>query len=826
MLLPLAIAVGGGAFALHRMALRFDDASGQALTEVVPISDVRVQLGPASSSRYEVMVGLENRAEFRRHAGVITRRLSQLVAGAEIAESRGDLEEARAAWVTYVATFDRVLDAHRPTSAKLSSELSSELSTRLAVVDRHLAAAQTDAVRAVRRETAAARRLAREVAWSYAALALAAVVGGFAIALALARLVLRPIWRLRAGVQRISDGDLTSPIALVRRDEFGDLSDSIDAMARDLRTAHGELEYRALHDELTGLPNRTLLLDRIDQLNRRLGQRHGTGALLLVDLDDFKVVNDTMGHPAGDSLLVLIAQRLQIELRDIDTAARIGGDEFALLLENLEDDAEAIAVADRVRRAIAESCEIEGSEVRAQASIGIVTMHDGDVTSADLLRNADLAMYAAKRAGKRRCEVFQREMHSNAIERASMERDLRNAVRRDELVLHYQPVIDLNSGRVTGFEALVRWNHPELGMMPPVKFIPLAEETGIIVPLGRWVLRRACSQLRDWQRIDPDRYGALTVAVNLSACQLEREGVVSDVQYALEQTGLDPTSLVLELTESMIASGEDLLDRLNALKALGVRLAVDDFGTGYSSLAYLRQFPIDVLKIDRSFVANITTRQADATLAKTIIELGRMLELTTVAEGIEDAEQLDLLRTLGCRMGQGYLIARPLPADEFEAFIAARPVVPLEPAGGPAPARDESPAPAASDPPSRALLDHTADAVILVGADGLLLYANEATRRLIGYDVADLIGRNVFDLVHPDDMAGVLDAYVSTVATPGVKLPLAFRVQHIDGPWIPIEIVTNNMLDEPSVAGLVIAIRDRREVSIDALYGTPVTQGR
>jgi PAS domain S-box-containing protein len=411
-------------------------------------------------------------------------------------------------------------------------------------------------------------------------------------------------------------------------------------------------------------------------------------------------------------------------------------------------------------------------------------------------------------------------MHESALERAQLERALRSAVHREELVLHYQPTIELASGRITGVEALIRWQHPELGMMSPAKFIPLAEETGIIVPLGRWVLREACAQLREWQRAEPERYADFKINVNLSARQLERPGIVADVEHALEQTGLDARCLVLELTESTLAGGEELLERLQHLSALGVRLAVDDFGTGYSSLAYLRRFPIDILKIDRSFISGVASRSTDATLASTIIELGRMLDLTTVAEGIEDEDQLELLRSLGCSMGQGFLIAKPLPASELDALVADMPAYPVP---------DDDKADAARTTRSTmlndvapALLNAAADCLALIDDQARLQYASDAARRLLGFSVEEWLGRDVFELVHPDDIEAVIDAWVSTVATPGVKSPLSLRLLCANDEYLPVEIVSTNMLDEPSVGGIVIVIRDRSERAM-AVRESPTT---
>jgi diguanylate cyclase (GGDEF)-like protein/PAS domain S-box-containing protein len=810
MLLPLAIVAVGGGIALHTMSDRFSRVADQALDEVVPIGDVRVDLGPVAASGFQALIGVGDEDAFRAEVRKVDAQLRALIDASRVPAERDALIAAYQRWHGSVRRFDAMLSADTPASPEESSALAESLQQ----VDDRLAAAQEAAVKVVRAEAAEMRGLERRSTWSHVVVTVLACLAGIGVAIALSRSVLRPLRRLRVGVGRITKGNLSEPIALQRSDELGELADAIDAMAADLRDAQHELRHLALHDALTGLPNRTLLLDRAEQAVHRLARRRGgVAALMLVDLDDFKMVNDTRGHQSGDALLRTIAGRLRAELRDTDTAARIGGDEFALLVEHLDDEKEAFAVGDRIRRALAEVCEVDGTEMRPLASIGIAVATDATATATELLRNADLAMYAAKEHGKNRCVLFEAAMHTDAIEREALERSLRAAVHREELTLHYQPTIDLETGRLTGMEALIRWEHPEHGMMSPAQFIPLAEETGIIVPLGRWVLRRACAQLVEWQRIDAERFGGLNINVNLSARQLERPGVVADVRHALEQTGLQPERLVLELTESMLAGGDELLVRLHELRALGVRIAVDDFGTGYSSLAYLRRFPIDVLKIDRSFVSGIVSRHTDATLASTIIELGRMLELTTVAEGIEDAEQLELLRSLGCRLGQGFHIAKPLPPEELIAFVERTAVFPMR-------ERVAKPAEVVEGRVERlvpALLDSAADAITLIDATGRVQYASKATERLFGYGPDETIGMDVFEQVHPDDLAGVMDAFGTTVATPGVKLPLLLRLRAADGTWIPVEIVSNNLLEEPSVRGIVIAIRDRREPTIAAV---------
>jgi diguanylate cyclase (GGDEF)-like protein/PAS domain S-box-containing protein len=440
----------------------------------------------------------------------------------------------------------------------------------------------------------------------------------------------------------------------------------------DRKILEEELAHQAFHDSLTGLSNRAVFHDRIEHALSR-GARHGTRlAVFLLDLDGFKTVNDSLGHDAGDELLIAVAKRLEFQGRSSDTVARIGGDEFGILLEDDADEVGARTLADRALATFAVPFEVQGREVFIRASIGIAlstpVLSDPD----ELLRNADTAMYAAKAAGKGRYEFFRPFMHARALERFEVQADLERALVRGEFVVHYQPIVDFETGAARGVEALVRWNHPTRGLLSPIEFIPIAEETGAIVPLGAWVLGEACRQTAAW-RASHEGAGHLGVSVNLSTRQLLEPDLVTQVRETLEDSGLEPAALTLELTEgSLMQDVEETVGTLRELKALGVRLAIDDFGTGSSSLGYLQRFPIDALKIDKSFVDGIATDDSeDPALVRAIVQMASTLSLDTIAEGIEGADQLDELRSAGCRTGQGYLFARPLQADALEAFLNA-----------------------------------------------------------------------------------------------------------------------------------------------------------
>ncbi|HEX2028110.1 MAG TPA: EAL domain-containing protein [Nitriliruptorales bacterium] len=435
---------------------------------------------------------------------------------------------------------------------------------------------------------------------------------------------------------------------------------------RSSRTLEFQVTHQAFHDPLTGLANRALLADRLAQAGRRAA-RHGRLALLVLDLDGFKAVNDSMGHAAGDALLVAVAERIRSSVRAEDTAARLGGDEFAVLLEDLEVLGGVARVAERLLAAIRQPVDIGGTQVRTHASIGIA-VSAGDETPEDLLRDADIAMYAAKDAGKDRYRVFETAMHVSLIEQLEREGDLARAIEAREFELFYQPVVAIEDRGLSGVEAVVRWRHRHRGLLTADQFLPVAEETGMIVSLGRSLLHEACRQLQEWQRRFPHHHPP-HISIDVSPRQLLGHGFVDDVAQALSASGLAPQALLLEFPEAaLVADSDGGIDRLRQLKDLGVRLAIDHFGSGYSSLAYLRSLPIDLLKIERSF----TNEAGDAhlELLRAVIEFCRGRGIETVAEGVDDAAQLPVLRGLGFEHAQGALFSPPLDPAGVAAVLA------------------------------------------------------------------------------------------------------------------------------------------------------------
>ena len=444
------------------------------------------------------------------------------------------------------------------------------------------------------------------------------------------------------------------------------------------KLAADQIHRLAFYDPLTGLPNRRLLQEQLKkslQINSRHGMR---GALLFIDLDNFKTLNDTLGHDVGDVLLQQVAERLSTCVRESDTVARLGGDEFVVVLEDLDGDAlDAAAHAESIGKKILSSLnapyQLAGREHRSSPSIGITLMGDAVQSVDDLLKQADLAMYQAKAAGRNTLRFFDVAMQSDVDSRVAMESDLRDGLQGgEELELHYQPMVDV-LGHVTGAEALVRWQQPQRGLVMPAEFIPLAEATGLILPLGRWVLNTACEQLALWA-CDP-LTANLSLAVNVSARQLREPDFVAQVAGVLQRTGAPAHRLRLELTETVLVHRvEDIIIKMKELRAMGVGFSLDDFGTGYSSLNYLKQLPLDLLKIDHSFVQDVLTDPNDAAIARTIVGLGHSLGLSVVAEGVETAEQREFLANIGCFCYQGFLFAEALPIEEFNAYVAqARP---------------------------------------------------------------------------------------------------------------------------------------------------------
>ncbi len=457
---------------------------------------------------------------------------------------------------------------------------------------------------------------------------------------------------------------------------FAQASANVLTDALERHAADQALRHRVLHDSLTGLPNRISFVESLEAALKRAAASRSPVGILFLDLDHFKLINDSMGHHAGDALLRAVAPRLRAHLRPGDVVARFGGDEFGILIDRLSDEAEAMAIAERVGHAFAEPYSTGAVEHFLTASLGIAVARPSPREAVDaeqLIRDADAAMYRAKEGGRGRSELFDAEMRARAVRRLEVERELHHALERDELVLHYQPVIALGSGEITGMEALVRWRHPERGLLDPAEFVSIAEDSGLIEPIGRWVQETACAQALEWHELRPDRR-PLDVSVNLSARQVAHRDLADSVAEILARTGLDPLHLRLEITESVLVEESDAATAtLEALSKIGVGLVLDDFGTGYSSLAYLNCFPFDALKIDRSFVDELGVGEERTAIVEAIIGMARALSLDVIAEGVENETQLSELRRLGCDYAQGHLFSRALPPEQVVGLFDERP---------------------------------------------------------------------------------------------------------------------------------------------------------
>ena len=456
----------------------------------------------------------------------------------------------------------------------------------------------------------------------------------------------------------------------VRTAELSQANEQLQIELMERKRAEERLVYSALHDPLTNLPNRVLFMDRLQHAMER-AKRHKDFqfAVLYLDLDRFKVVNDSLGHNIGDLLLIESSHRLQVCLREEDTVARLGGDEFVILLEDIQDPVDVTRIANRIQTNLASPCDLENHKVFVSVSMGIVLNTNGYERPEDILRDADIAMYRAKGQGRGRYEMFDMTMLAHAMTRLELETDLRRALERKEFIVHYQPIVELGACRIVGFEALVRWQHPVRGLVMPAEFIPTAEETGLIVPIGHWVLLEACRQVREWQAQFPTE-PPLTVSVNLSVKQCSRADLVQKVAEVLQKTGLAAGDLKLELTESMIVEDtESTSTMLSELRALGVQVQIDDFGTGYSSLGYLQRLPIDTLKIDRTFIGRIGNNGSGSEIVQTILVLAHDLGMKVVAEGIETDEQLSKLKSMKCEYGQGYFFTKPVDSQTAEELL-------------------------------------------------------------------------------------------------------------------------------------------------------------
>jgi diguanylate cyclase (GGDEF)-like protein len=530
----------------------------------------------------------------------------------------------------------------------------------------HLMAGSQDEVTS---ELAASKRAAR-LNWllGLSAVAVALVLAAF-LATRMSRSLVRPLEQLAQGARSLAAGHLGHRVSISSPAELKEVGTTFNTMADALEQQHDELERHAFADSLTGLANRALFEDRTRHALERVAGGTERVAVLVLDLDGFKLVNDGLGHSCGDALLRLAAERMSTVLRPSDTLARLGSDEFAVLLECVRGLDDTLGAAERLREAFGQPFALKSSDVTVSASVGIA-MSTAGCDETELLRRADLAMYRAKAHGRDACEFFDSTMDDQAAERLEMVNALRRAVERDELVVHYQPIMDLETGDVRAAEALLRWRRPGRGLVSPLEFIPLAEQTGAIVALGEWVLNAACAEAQRWER---EGLADVPVTVNVSARQLLDPRFEEIVAGALIATGLHPSRLILEVTESSVMQNADVtIAKLDRISSTGVRLALDDFGEGYSSLGQLRQLPIDILKIARPFVRELTDDDHDPALVRGIIELARSLGLRLVAEGIESPEQEAILRAFDCPLGQGFLFAPPLEVGALRALLRER----------------------------------------------------------------------------------------------------------------------------------------------------------
>jgi diguanylate cyclase (GGDEF)-like protein len=658
------------------MALQSDSADEyrQLANEVARESDDSLallqQLNEAEGSglQYLRSGNPQELRDFRRTATRIDRRLAQLNRYDEPAEVIAFVS-IRRPWKFAkqdVAAFQpgRVLHSVPGSTVELDDAFASDLHSAVAGLERLMAGTQEE----VTHDLAASERAAR-LNWvlGLSAVAVAVLVAAL-LASRVSKSLVRPLEQLTRAARSVAAGNLDHRVAIDSTSELNEVGGTFNAMAEALERQREELERQAFADSLTGLANRALFEDRTRHALQRLAGGGERVAVLVLDVDGFKLVNDGLGHSCGDALLKHAAERIKGLLRPSDTVARLGSDEFAVLLEDVRGLDDALGTAERMRQAFRDPFILKGSEVVVTASVGIALSTDTTRDEAELLRRANMAMYRVKQHGSNGCEFFDPAMDDQAADRLKMVNELRGAVRRDELVVHYQPIVDLENGEVRAAEALLRWDRPGHGLVSPVEFIPLAEETGVIVSLGEWVLNEACAEAHRWARSGATD---VQVTVNVSARQLLDPSFEAAVAKALSFSGLKSSRLILEVTESSVIQNADVaVAKLDRISTTGVRIALDDFGEGYSSLSHLRELPIDILKIARPFVRELTEDGHDPALVRGIIELARSLGLRLVAEGIEYPEQAAILRAFDCQFGQGFLFARPMEAERLRALLA------------------------------------------------------------------------------------------------------------------------------------------------------------
>ena len=630
----------------------------------------------AGSVQIASAVTADSRSQNAANQAAILAGFAQAISSEPAPSAKALLRSALQQWLAIVAAAGP--SGHPTTLAIRGAAVATKAPQVLALLDR----AGDSSRAAARQELSDATRTGGEAMLGLTILELLTVLLAARLSRRLSREILRPLGVLRDSANHLAAGDLDHRVTIGRSDEIGDLATSFNAMAEAIASSQRTLTLEANTDSLSGLANRAAFQARLEATLSRSDQRASTQAVLFVDLDDFKDVNDSLGHAAGDDLLRVVATRLTDSVRPGDLVARLGGDEFAVLLDGLSDLDMALVIARRIVTELAEPVQIGDSWAHVGASVGLAMRREHS-SFGTLMSQADIAMYTAKGKGKNRVDTYDPRLGDLAMARQVLRSELAVAAANSEFVLEYQPIVDLASGRLAGLEALVRWQHPTQGLLPPAAFIAIAEESGAINNIGAFVLETAVRQLHQWQR----RYARpeLWMSVNVSVRELNQPGYADTVAAALDVARLHPDSLVVEVTETVLADpGAGAAEALAALRLTGVRVALDDFGTGFSSIGYLRQFPVDIIKIDRTFVTD--DGAPGIALLEAIVAMARRLELVVIAEGIEQPDQMSRLRAMGCNIGQGFLLYRPAPAALVEGFLATpKPLPQTEPASGSGP---------------------------------------------------------------------------------------------------------------------------------------------